>query len=199
VKTIAVFVLVVFVVAVLLFLGRRISAQKPDSAAALKNNPYLGLRQMAFAQSREGLQLPASAKPTQPWGAIMEWGTGGGAMTLVAFADGSASIYLSSGGGMIGGQGQKNVNEAARNMVAVAAKVQPQMAATSTFPLPKQGEVVLYVLTDAGLFSGSGTQVEFSSHRHALSELGDAAQNVITQYRLIQGKGSQVVDRDARR
>jgi len=138
-KTTVIFLIVAAIAVGFSLLSKRLSAQKPGRAAVPKKNPYLGLREMAFKQSRASLHLPAGAEPTEPWGAIMEWGTGGGTMTLVGFADGSASIYLSSGGGMIGGQAQKSVNEGARKMVAVAAKVQPHMIATSTFPLPKQG------------------------------------------------------------
>ena len=127
-----------------------------------------------------------ASTPTEPWGAIIDWGITRGTATVVAFSDGSASGYWSSGGGSIGGQSHKSIRDDAKKMVAVAGKTQPQMSATTDFLLPHKGEVILYVLTDAGVFSARGSQDYFASHRHPLSDLGDAAQNIITQYRLIQ-------------
>lgn len=147
---------------------------------------YMGLRNQALHASRTALGLPIPSKPVEPWGAIMDWGVTNDTATVVAFSDGSASVYWSSGGGSIGGQSHESIRNAAKKMVAIATKAGPQMSATTDFPLPHQGEVILYVLTDAGVFSARGSQEDFASHRHPLSDLGDAAQNIITQYRLIQ-------------
>jgi len=116
----------------------------------------------------------------------MDWGVTSGTATVVAFSDGSASIYLSSGGGYLGGNGHEAVRKAAQNMVAVAAEFRKQTTATTAYPLPQRGEVIFYLLTDAGVFTASGPYEDLSSHRHVLSKLGDAGQDVITQYRLIQ-------------
>jgi hypothetical protein len=60
------------------------------------------------------------------------------------------------------------------------------LRATDAYPLPQKGQVTFYALTDTGVFTASATQDELSSHSHPLSKLGDAAQNIITQYRLIE-------------
>ncbi len=147
---------------------------------------YLGLRKQILEGSRAKFGLPPTTAPTEPWGAIMHWGVEGGTATVVALSDGNASVYFSSGGGSIGGQSHEAIRNAAKAMVAAAAQCHRQTSATSSFPLPGEGEIIFYLLTDAGVFTAGGSQDEFSSHRHALSKLGDAAQNVITQYRLIQ-------------
>jgi hypothetical protein len=116
----------------------------------------------------------------------MDWGTTSATATVVAVSDGSASIYLSSGGGFLGGGGHEAIRKAAQNMVAVAAEFQKQTTATTVYPLPRRGEVIFYLLTDAGIFTASGSEEELTAHRHFLSKLGDAGQEVITQYRLIQ-------------
>jgi len=150
-------------------------------------DPYLGLRDQALNLKREKIGLPAYSKLTQPWAALMDWGLGSGTATVVAIADGTASVYLSSGGGSIGGgQSHESIRKAAQKMVAVAAEFQPQMRATNSHPLPQTGHVVFYVLTDAGVFTASASQEELSLHRHPFSKLGDAAQEIMTQYRLIQ-------------
>jgi hypothetical protein len=164
--------------------------QNPDATATSQaKNPYLGLRSQVFELKREKIGLAAPAKRTEPWAAVMEWGVTNGTAIVVAIADGTASIYLSSGGGSIGGgQSHDSIRKAAQKMVSVAAEFQPQMQAMDTYPLPQRGQVTFYVLTDAGVFTANTPQEELSSHRHPLSKLGDAAQEIITQYRLIQNK-----------
>jgi hypothetical protein len=116
----------------------------------------------------------------------MDWGVTAGTATVVAFSDGNASVYLSSGGGFIGGSSHESIRKAAQKMVAIAAAFQPDAIATTTYPLPRHAQVVFYFLTDAGVFTANAPEEELSSHRHPLSKLGDAGQNIITQYRLIQ-------------
>src|SRR2546430_10376917 len=41
-------------------------------------------------------------KPGTPRCVLMDWNVGGSVATLVAFDDGTVSLYLSSGGGIIG-------------------------------------------------------------------------------------------------
>jgi hypothetical protein len=118
----------------------------------------------------------------------MDWGVTKGLATIVALSDGNASVYLSSGGGYIGGQPYESIRKASQKTVQMAAEFRDQMHATATYPLPQRGEVIFYILTDAGVFSAKVSEEELRAHRHPLSRLGDAAQEIITQYRLIQDK-----------
>jgi hypothetical protein len=161
-------------------------SQKQAAPKAASKDAYQGLRNSALQSSRAKLGLPPTSTPAQPWGVIMDWGLIEGTATVVAFSDGNASVYLSSGGGFIGGASHEAIRKAAQKMVAVAAEVQPQTHATTTFPLPQDAQVIFYLLTDEGVFTTNAPQQELSSHRHPLSKLGDAGQDIITQYRLIQ-------------
>ena len=168
--------------------SRQDHAKNPNATLMPElKNPYLGLRNQILQLKREKTGLPAPSKPDEPWAAIMDWGVANGTATVVAVSDGTASVYLSSGGGGIGGgQSHESMRKAARNMVSAAIELQPQMRATDAFPLPQKSQVTFYVLTDAGVFTVCATQDELSSHSHPLSKLGDAAQNIITHYRLIE-------------
>ena len=120
---------------------------------------------------------------------MMDWNTGNGLATVVAVADGTASIYLSSGGGSIGGgQSHPEIREAALKAVSLAAEFQPRMQPAAIYPLPEPGGVIFYAVTDAGVYSSSGTAEELAAQRHPLSRLGNAIQNIVTQYRLLQPK-----------
>jgi hypothetical protein len=168
--------------------GRRVIAQNSRQAqTADAKSVYLGLRDQALKLKRDKIGLPVPSSSTEPWAALMDWGVTNGTATIVAVEDGSASIYLSSGGGSIGGgQSHETIRRAAQKMVYVANEFQPHMQATDTYPLPESGQVIFYVLTDAGVFTAKVSQEELSLHRSPLSKLGDAAQEIITQCRLIQ-------------
>jgi hypothetical protein len=140
---------------------------------------------MALGITREKAGLAATYAPTEPWGVIMDWVVSQAIATIIAFSNGHASIYLSTGGGFIGGgESHESVRNAAKRMVAVAGECQPHTHATSEYPLPqKQGEVLFYLLTDAGIFTATASKEDLSSHHHPLSKLHDAAQGIITEYR----------------
>jgi hypothetical protein len=160
--------------------------QKQAESKSASKDVYQGLRNSAFHTSRAQLGIPPTAAPTQPWGVIMDWGLAKGTATVVALSDGNASVYLSSGGGFIGGASHESIRQAAQKMVAIAAEYQPQTHTTKTYALPREAQVIFYFLTDVGAFTASASQEELSSSRHPLSKLGDAGQDIITQYRLIQ-------------
>lgn len=161
----------------------RLSSNATGPAA---KHTYTDLRNRALQSTRTTLNLPPTADSTQAWGVLMDWGIPQGTATVVALADGSASVYLSSGGGFIGGEGHETIRKAAQRMVSVAREVQAQMKATTTYPLPKEGEVVFYSLTDNGVFTAHAAEEDLKSGQGSLSKLANAGQDVISQYRLIQ-------------
>ena len=147
---------------------------------------YQDLRNLAFTGSKLSLGLPAGASANEPWGVLMDTSfTDGNSYTVLAVADGNASIYLSSGGGFLGGVGHESIRKAAKAMVSTAKTFQPKMALTTSYPLPKGGHTTFYVLTDAGVFTATASQEALGRKQHELSPLFYAAQEVITQYRLI--------------
>jgi hypothetical protein len=186
-------IVVVLLLVVFWFTARkRLSRSSPNvrlSATSQRPNPevYLGLRNLMLQGSRAKFGIPAFSKPTQPYGVLMDWGIPAGSATVVALADGTTSVYLSSGGGFLGGdQSHETIRAAAKKAVEIADEVQPLMQATTSYPLPQRGQVTFYLLTDAGVFTASAPDEDLRSHRSPLYKLGDAAQAIITEYRLIQ-------------
>lgn len=158
--------------------GQNSAGLKPAS-----KDVYQGLRNQALQSSRAKLGLPATPTPTTPWGVIMDWGVPRGTATVVAFSDGHASIYLSNGGGFLGGaESHDSIRNAAKRMVAVAAGCQPQAHPTTSYPLPERGGVIFYFLTDSGVFTASASQDDLANQRSSLARLGNAAQEVIAEY-----------------
>lgn len=186
-KNITVFVGIIAVGLGLLLLLQRGRSQQRQKKTASSEDVYQGLRNLALQSTRTKLGLPPASKPAEPWGAIMDWGLAQGTATVVVFSDGHASVYLSSGGGFIGGaESHESIRNAAKKMVAVAAECQQHAQPTAVYPLPKRGEVSFYFLTDSGIFTATASEDELSGHRGPLATLGDAAQDLISQYRQVQ-------------
>src|SRR5215470_1802259 len=109
-----------------------------------------------------------------------------GVATVVAVSDGSASIYYSSGGGSIGGgYARPTIRDAALHAVSIAPKFLDAMQLTDEFPLPENGGVIFYVVTEKGVFKANASVELLSTNRHPLSELGNSMQTIITEYRML--------------
>ena len=158
--------------------------KRPETAD--RQTVFADLRKQALTGTRASFSLDATATPTTPWGVVMETGFPEGSFTLVAFSDGNASIYLSSGGGSIGGGGHETVRRAAQTMVSIATRFQPQATATKEFPLPNSGQTTFYLLTDSGAFTTTAPEQDLGEERHPWSPLFHAGHEVIGQYRLIE-------------
>ena len=171
-----------------------IMGQKQEEKAKPRVDPVEGkkmftsMREMALKQTRKAINLPAGKSDVEPFGVVMDMALGDGFATVVAFNDGSASIYLSSGGGWLGGIGHENVRNAAKKTVSLSARFQPLAKSTKEFPLPKPEETVFYLLTDAGVFTEHAPSEKLGEGQHAWSPLFHAAQDIIGQYRVIDQK-----------
>jgi hypothetical protein len=143
----------------------------------------------AAAALREGLltrqmlaQMPP--KPGAVRGAVMDWGLGGGLATMLAIDDGTVSLYLNPGGGVIGAGTKPNVAAAATRFRAEAERVRDQFTAQTTFPKPANGSVVFYLLTDsATLVSPAIEWTTRAGSGSPLAPLNEAAQELMTQIR----------------
>jgi hypothetical protein len=148
---------------------------------------YLGLRSQIFGLSPGKIGIALNAPDTEPFAAVMDWGLAGGVATVVAIADGTVSIYLSSGGGSIGGgQGHPSIRQAGRDFLNLAKQSFPRMHSATEYPLPEVAGVFFYVCTKVGVFSTQTSEKELNLTQHPLRNLGDAAQRIISEYRVVQ-------------
>jgi hypothetical protein len=147
-------------------------------------NAYAGLRSMVLEGTRANFGLGPGASATQPFAVVTDWGDAQGATTIVAVADGSASVYPSSGAASIGGgQAHASIRHAALKTVELAAAAQSLMHATTTYPLAVRGQVCFYVVTDSGVFTATASKEDLSSNHSPFSSLAAATQNVVAEYR----------------
>lgn len=182
---IAAAVLALFVIGLWSVIRARQSSNTGSSASA--SPAYLGLRNLALQSPLTEVPSAKAAKPGEPFAVLMDWGIPAGTATVAAFADGTASVYLSSGGGYLGGgQAHESIRNAAIKTLEIAGEMKPLMQLTTTFPLPQRGQVTFYVRTNGGVLTATAPEDDLRSHRSPLYKLGDSAQAIITEYRLTQ-------------
>jgi len=116
---------------------------------------------------------------------LMDWNVGNGNCSVLAASDGTASLYLSSGGGYIGGaQKYPSIREAALNAVRLANALSTRFGATGDKSLPPRGEIYFYLTTGDGVYRAMATDAGLKDGSDPLVGLGSAMQRVVTEYRL---------------
>ena len=151
-----------------------------------KGNIYRDLRDKPFSLKPEEIGITSEDSKT-PFGALMEFAYPEVTISVVAFSDGNASMYFSSGGAAIGGYAHESIVEAAKAFVASTKKFLPQMQLTTDFSLPKPGEVFFYVLTESGVYRANAIESELEQKKTPLWELYFGAHAIISAYREISG------------
>jgi hypothetical protein len=145
---------------------------------------YDELRSLALTVDPATIERPAG----EPWSgalvAMMDIGLPSGTATFVAIADGSVSMYTSSGGGVLGAGAHAAVRAAGDRFRAAAAAARDDLEPTSDYPAPASGEVRFQLRTEDGGFTGAAPEAALAGGRHALSELYAAGQDLVTEIRL---------------
>ena len=145
---------------------------------------YADLRSISLTVDVADIHLP----PGEPWSgayvAMMEIGLSSGTASFVAIADGSVSMYTSTGGGVIGAGEHAAVRAAGDRFRAAAAAARGELQLTTEFPGPAAGEVRFQLRTEDGGYTGAAPETALAGGRHPLSELYAAGQDLVTEIRL---------------
>lgn len=149
-----------------------------------KENAFEGLRNMAFSATPEQLQLSLPKDKTVVYGLIMDWGIDGATATIVSYQTGDASMYLSSGGGVIGGGQHQSVNTAAKQFVSSAQTYLDKAIKTETTDLPITDQVKFYFLTNKGKFVGQELIKNFENKSSEWLKLFEEGNKVLTELRI---------------
>ena len=142
---------------------------------------YLQLRATALAQT------PASLGVTDDTvGVLMETGYPGAVATLVAFIDGSASLYFSDGGGMIGAGQHPESAASAKSLVEIAGNNLSKFTPTRKFPLPALGHTRFFVVTARGVLTAEAAEDDLGNNRLPLSTVFHAGHALIAEMRQVE-------------
>jgi hypothetical protein len=163
---------------------------RPGGAAkdySLAEN-YVVLRDAVFSMNRDALSVIEAAKPGGVWGVVMDTGYPSVVATLVAVTDGSVSLYFSNGGGIIGLGAQEGPQRASRALLDAAPQFRNLFEGTTKYPLPREGHVRFYLLTQDAALTAEAKEEELGGGAHALSPLFRKAHELITEIRLVDEK-----------
>jgi hypothetical protein len=151
---------------------------------------YLNLRSMVLKLNPVSTGMEPTAELPNVWGVIVDWGTDDSTATFVALADGTGSMYTSSGGGTIGGQGQPTVAAAGRQLLQAAEEVHSALQLVAGFDRPKLREVRYWVLTHRGARSVAHGPEGPPAGDSVLSRLGAAFQDYFSAFRALDEGGA---------
>jgi hypothetical protein len=150
------------------------------------DSTYLGLRQQVLQIRPEDIGIPP--KPDEPiFGIVMETGMGKGIATFLCLADGTVSLYLSTGGGVIGAGEHESVRSAAQTLLQITNEyAQDYIAAASPGALeshPGHGEVHFILLTHSGTHSVVCDEKALAEQQDPFANLFSNCHAVLTEVR----------------
>ncbi|MGH0028464.1 MAG: ankyrin repeat domain-containing protein [Myxococcota bacterium] len=127
---------------------------------------YTRMRNEVLALAQE-----AGGPPGAPIAALMETGMRGAVYTLLAHTDGTASLYFSNGGGVIGGGSHRRCAEAARAFLDLARQHRYALTPTDDAPLPASGWTRFSLIESGGVRSAEFKERLLAADRAMLSPL----------------------------
>ena len=158
---------------------------RQTAASSEDGSVYRDLRRQVLTLNRRDLALEDDGQPVLAL--LMETGYPEAVATLVGVADGSTSLYFSSGGGVIGAGEHPDVAGATRSWLDLCGELLPLLSVCEGEPaLPAEGDTQFVAVTTDGLRSASAPEVELGEERHRLSPLFHAGHEVITRVRLVE-------------
>lgn len=151
----------------------------------IQDNPYTDLRSQAINVTAEQLQINPSEN--ELFGIVMDWNMGDAIVTVSAFSTGDASVYMSTGQAFIGGSSHESVINAAKQFIKKGIGYLPNAVKTDKTDTAPPNKIRFYFLTKDGR-SYMETDMKSIEDGHSdLLELFEAANVVITEYRMIAG------------
>lgn len=185
----AMYIVVIVILGALIYMLVTRSDDKREAALNKKQteNPYIGLRKQMLALKPQDLNLNIPDDKETAFGVVLEFGTNDGTATIISLSTGDASMYTSSGGGIIGGASHENVNKAAIAFVSSAQNYFKKMGPES-MEIPKPNHIKFHILTNKGHYSFEGLESDITAEKSDWAELFYKGNDVITQLRLISDK-----------
>ncbi len=147
-------------------------------------NVYWGLRQQILALDPTQIGMAASSGHPRVYAGLMEMGLGADVATLVVVADGTTSLYWSTGGGIIGVGFHEPVKGPSRDFLAALERHVDELGPDPTGETPTGGIIHVRALTfDRGHLLAAGPEGDFAEKRNPLWEVFFAGHALIAVIR----------------
>ena len=155
---------------------------KPDPASAAR-----GLRDQALSLAAEDLGLTPTLEHPHLWAILMETGFPELVASLFSATDGTTSLYLSTGGGVIGAGAHESVGATLPLFFAAAEANLTSFSMAPSTPPPGEGRVRFYLRTFDGTLTAEASEQDLGQKRHPLWPVFHAGQAVIAAVRQASG------------
>jgi hypothetical protein len=168
-------------VALLIYFAGVSAGEEPKKSA---DDAGRELRTMFLTMPAEAAGIQRSTEFPRVWGVAMDWPIGQQIVTLVALADGSASLYTTGTFGVIGGSGHDNVRAAGKTLVKRAERYYDLASPTNELSYPSPDHVRFYFRTFEGTRVIDVTLASVTDEHGQYSDLFSIAQEVIGKLRI---------------
>lgn len=155
----------------------------PVKDTTLEENPYPVFRSMLNKVTNDTLQISLPAEKTIVYGVVMDWEMEGGTVTMPCFQTGDVSLYMSTGGAIIGGSGHESVTRPAKEVVVMAQSYLDIAVKEDSLVMPVTGGVYFHLLTNKGKFLIKETYSNLENLTSTLTPLFSKANDVISALR----------------
>jgi hypothetical protein len=146
---------------------------------------FTGLRGRLLSADPQEVGLAPTDRLPNVWVALMELAMAGGIASIVCVADGTTSMYTSTGGGLIGAGAHPNVAEANARFLEEVERSLALLQPVEELLLPQADVVRFNVMTYSGPRTAAGIPDELAQGSRPLSPLFLAGSDVITQLRMV--------------
>jgi hypothetical protein len=119
---------------------------------------------------------------------VMETGLKDACYTLIAVVDGSASLYFSNGGGIIGAGQHPEGAAAAKAFLDFSKNFDEKLTKAEKLPLPQPGMTRFYIVKKDAILTGEFREEDLGNGKLPLSPLFHKGHELITVIRLIEEK-----------
>jgi len=161
---------------------------KRSSAKSENSNPYSGLRQQILdLKPSPEMRIAMNEHPV--YAAIVDMDMGNAVVTLACVADGTTSLYISTGGGQLGlGQAHEAVRAAATAFLFSSEQVLDKLTPTKVYPLPTRKKHIVYLITEENIYTQELDMTQVNTYPRELQFLNFLYQNVINKIREAKGE-----------
>lgn len=138
------------------------------------------LRQRVLRLTPEDLGINRMADCPRIWGVVIETAHPDAVASLVVLVDGSVSLYVSDGNGCIGCGSNREIRDAAADLLQLAARTLSLATPSSDLELPAEGYIRCYLLTQMGLYAMQTKLEDINRIDADIGVLYFAAQRIVT-------------------
>ena len=148
-----------------------------------KDNPYLGLRQLALDTKPEDIGVTVDNNE-QIYAAVVDLPLTNGITTFVCFFDGTVSLYYQNGGGMLGiGEKYEEVKKAGISFLFSAGQTIQFIKPSQNFNLPTNNIISVYLKAKENTYKAEINMSNIQSQEKHIQFLNFLIQNVLDKIR----------------